>query len=684
MMKKQTRRMIILVILFLMMLTLITPVFLQTQLRLGMNEEIGIQRDERWVFSIHPDEIVVGENVISPAPSTINPQSIEWSNTNPNVAMMGFDSMNQQFVISPQANGTAVFVGSDGVNPSLRIEVNVLEGIAFETVAQTIDIQQPLQLEVVTQPQADLLDFKPSFRSSDPEIVAVSQDGVALGVAEGTATIFTHFLGFETSLELTVEDLPDFSYDLDKIELNMQSSVQIPYHLSIYDEEIDPTITWASSHPNIVEVSSDGLLTAFNRGIATISATVNGQTYDLLVQVKSNVVDFQIEEKELTLNKGDQHTLNISFNPDIYSNYPITWTSSKPSIAQVVNGVVTAIGAGKTTITAQVDTFRQEVDVSVEVPLESITVSPSNVRIYEGQGVQLNPLYHPSDTTTKKAPSFTSSNPQIVRVDDKGFVIGEGVGSAIVFVNNAGFQYSVSIQVENRLDEAGNQIVSGNYRDGVVSFEGINFPMNRSFILEIPFESQFAFVSTVDLEVVLPTNFFDDEQPLFDQLVLNNGYIGKEVLLNIRKSTEPVMRYHFENYDFANHNLWANIQKKTSTLGDGKRQQWLLTMPITTDETHHLRWYIHEQLANQRVSSFILEDNDYVLISSDLMIDAQGFVQLNNFAEGTQLALEVPRLVTPFYTQWYFVVGVAVLVILVLTGVIIGSKRAKPKSLDIE
>jgi len=189
-------------------------------------------------------------------------------------------------------------------------------------------------------------------------------------------------------------------------------------------------------------------LTAFNRGIATISATVNGQTYDLLVQVKSNVVDFQIEEKELTLNKGDQHTLNISFNPDIYSNYPITWTSSKPSIAQVVNGVVTAIGAGKTTITAQVDTFRQEVDVSVEVPLESITVSPNNVRIYEGQGVQLNPLYHPSDTTTKKAPSFTSSNPQIVRVDDKGFVVGEGVGSAIVFVNNAGFQYSVSIYIK--------------------------------------------------------------------------------------------------------------------------------------------------------------------------------------------------------------------------------------------
>ena len=680
-MRKKTRQIVILALLFFLMLTMITPIFMLTQLRLGMTQDLALSKDETWVFSIHPDEIATGDGQFSLAPATINPNSISWTNSMPDVASLSFDETSQHFTITAHTNGTTVLVGSDGVNPSLRLEVNVLDGIAFETKQQVIDINEPLQLEVVTQPQAELLQFKPTFRSSNAEIVSVNQDGLVMGMAIGTATITAHFLGFETSIEITVEDLPDFWFELDRIELNVQSSVQIPYRLSIYNEDIDPTITWASSNSNIVDISNEGLLTAYNRGTVTITATVNQQVYELLVQVKSNVVDFQIAEKELVLNKGQQQQLSVSFYPETYENYPITWTSSKPSIAQVVNGLVVAVGAGKATITAQVDTFVQVVEVSVEVPLESISVSPSNVRIYEGQGVQLNSLYFPADTTTKKDPTFSSSNPLIARVDDKGFVVGEGVGSAIIFVNNAGFQYSVSIQVQNRIDESGNQIVTGNYRDGVVSFEGINFPMDRSFVLEIPFESQFTNVTTVDFEVILPTNFFKDGRALFDHLSLNNGYIGKEVILTIRKTSQPVMKYHFDNYDLANQNLWAEVVIEDSQLRDDKQSQWLLSMPIATDTTHKLRWYIHEELANQRVSSYLFGDQGYTLVSNDLIVDAQGYVQLVDFAEMDRIALEVPKLQTPFYTQWYFIVGVALFVILGLTGIIIGSKRVKSKPL---
>ncbi len=679
-MKKRTKQIVLWILLILLFATMITPIFMLTQLKLGMSHDIAIKKDSTWVFSIHPTEVLNSEGQPATLASPLDPALINWTNTNEAVASVDFDPETQHFTITSKANGTAVFVGSDGLNASLRLEVNVLDGIAYETKPQVIDINQPLKLEVVTQPLADILSFKPSFRSSNPEIVSVSQEGVAKGVSVGKANIIAHYLGYETSLELEVQDLPDFTFELDRVEMNMQSSVQIPYQVSIYDEAIDPTITWSSSNTNIVEVNQEGLITAFNRGTATVSASVNNKQYDLLVQVKSNVVDFVIDEKELVLNKGDQHTLKVTFNPEIYDNYPITWVSSKPSIAQVVNGVVTAVGAGKTTISAQVDKLKREVEVSVEVPLESITVSPSNAKIYEGQGVQLNPLYYPTDTTTKKEPVFSSSNPAVARVDEKGFVIGQGVGSAMIFVSNAGFQYSVPIQVQNKIDEEGNQVVTGVYRDGTVRFDGVSFQMDRAFVLEIGMEPQFVNTTLVDLEVVLPDNFFENHKAKFEKIILNSGYIGKEIVLTIRKSTEPVLKYHFDNYDLAEANLWMDFLKGNSAFGNANKDQITFTMPIAFDDAHQLRFYVGTEMANQSISGYKKQDGEYVLVTKDIVVDPSGFVSLGHFQAGDEVGLEVNRLSKPFYTTWYFVLGATLAVVLGLTLFITGFRLRKPKS----
>ena len=54
---------------------------------------------------------------------------------------------------------------------------------------------------------------------------------------------------------------------------------------------------------------------------------------------------------QLDLEVGKQQTLNATIAPSNATNQNITWTSSKESVATVDNGVVTAVAAGKATIT---------------------------------------------------------------------------------------------------------------------------------------------------------------------------------------------------------------------------------------------------------------------------------------------------------------------------------------------
>ena len=54
---------------------------------------------------------------------------------------------------------------------------------------------------------------------------------------------------------------------------------------------------------------------------------------------------------QLSLEKGQTSTLTASIAPSNATNQNLTWTSSKESVATVDNGVVTAVAAGKATIT---------------------------------------------------------------------------------------------------------------------------------------------------------------------------------------------------------------------------------------------------------------------------------------------------------------------------------------------
>ena len=73
---------------------------------------------------------------------------------------------------------------------------------------------------------------------------------------------------------------------------------------------------------------------------------------DLLLVKPVPVTGITLDETR-TLNVGDTGTLTAAITPENATDQTLTWTSSDPSVATVdANGTITAVGAGKATITA--------------------------------------------------------------------------------------------------------------------------------------------------------------------------------------------------------------------------------------------------------------------------------------------------------------------------------------------
>lgn len=143
--------------------------------------------------------------------------------------------------------------------------------------------------------------------------------------------------------------------------------------LQLYRGELDPAaITWSSSNESVATVK-DGVVTAASLGSVTITAEYKGQTATCKVHVSQKALDklgigsdtqpdddTQSGDQPATVTitlKKDDVTLAVGGSWNCYDGdvdaAEITWLSSDESVATVSGGVVTAVGAGKATVTAK-------------------------------------------------------------------------------------------------------------------------------------------------------------------------------------------------------------------------------------------------------------------------------------------------------------------------------------------
>lgn len=128
-------------------------------------------------------------------------------------------------------------------------------------------------------------------------------------------------------------------------------------------------VTWNSQNPAVAMVDEMGLVTAVSRGSTTITAACGEWTATCMVTVgveasaspsspgtsstpTSNTDGPSLTRTDFTLaSAGESYQVRVSG-----ATGSVAWAVKDPSIATVSeNGVVTAVGKGKTTVTATVD-----------------------------------------------------------------------------------------------------------------------------------------------------------------------------------------------------------------------------------------------------------------------------------------------------------------------------------------
>lgn len=136
------------------------------------------------------------------------------------------------------------------------------------------------------------------------------------------------------------------------------------------EEGTDYNVTYASSNTNAVSVSADGkTLTSVNKGeSAAITATItpvdkskyNATTAQFTISITGRQLESTFSPASVSANEGDEArvlptlTVKDKISGQEMTDYKVTYASKDESIAKVVDGKLTFVGIGKTTITATI------------------------------------------------------------------------------------------------------------------------------------------------------------------------------------------------------------------------------------------------------------------------------------------------------------------------------------------
>ncbi|MCQ2137098.1 MAG: Ig-like domain-containing protein [Bacteroidales bacterium] len=196
-------------------------------------------------------------------------------------------------------------------------------------------------------------------------------------------------------------------------------------------------VIWASSDSRVATVA-DGVVTAVAPGMANITAKTDdgGFTSKCEVTVLEDIIHVESVEllgtdgkdlKDFSLRKGDSTLLAVAISPADATDQSIVWTSSDTTVFKVSDGLVTAVGAGKATLTAYTTDggMMKSVVISISNPAAAISLDQTDITLYEYKMVLLKATVEPADNDSKLI--WTSSNEELVTVNQLGEIYSKQV-----------------------------------------------------------------------------------------------------------------------------------------------------------------------------------------------------------------------------------------------------------------
>lgn len=291
---------------------------------------------------------------------TTDDKVVTWSSSDSNVA-----TVDEEGVVTAIAGGTAEITATaaNGVTATCKVTVPIhLNGITLQTTTLQLAKGQSSDALTVNYDPVNTTDDKTVTWTSSDDSVATVENGVITGKKEGTATITAKVGNYTAVCEVTVseiylegiklaKDTPSVLYKGQQHRLSIEL---VPENTT---DEVE--FTYKSSNDSVATVDKDGTVTALKAGKTVITVTTSDGKYSAsyMLDVQEIPLETIVFQKEITsLEEGQTAQLTVLYNPENTTDTKdIVWNSSDTTVATIsADGLITALKAGTTTITAKV------------------------------------------------------------------------------------------------------------------------------------------------------------------------------------------------------------------------------------------------------------------------------------------------------------------------------------------
>ena len=335
-----------------------------------------------------------------------------------------------------------------------------------------------------------------SWTSSDTSVVTIT-DGAITAVSPGTAviTVTTKDGNKTATCSITVKApvVAVTGVTLNKTTLTLAKGNSESLTAAIApDNATDKEVTWSSSRTSVATVDASGKVTAVAAGTATITVSTNDGSKKATCEVTVNVpvTGVTLDNTTLTITVGGTSTLTANVAPNDATDKDVTWSSSDSSVATVnTNGVITAVAAGKATVTVTTKDGNKTATcvVTVEAAAEpaptpsdptpsdptpsdptpttiavtGVILNNSVLNIEVGATSALNATIAPADATNQNV-TWSSSDERVATVVN-GVITAVAVGEATITVTTSDGNFTDTCKVTV---SAKTQVTNGDNPEG--------------------------------------------------------------------------------------------------------------------------------------------------------------------------------------------------------------------------
>ena len=251
------------------------------------------------------------------------------------------------------------------------------ESVETGDYAAAMTVGTAQQLSPVVLPEKAAKRNAVSYVSDNPNVVSVSEDGVAQAVGLGTAQITATSGNVSCTYVITTQ--PDSSMVATEMDITLASSTIAVGDTTSLSLAVLPTsaanyidVKLSSSDPSVATVNNFGKVTGVAPGKATITATSGDVSCSATITVVAAASSTTGATQSISLNTnyvvlkpGSSKTITGTVSPSS-SSQALTFTSQDKSIATVsANGVITGVSTGATAVIVSNGTVSSSVTVIV-------------------------------------------------------------------------------------------------------------------------------------------------------------------------------------------------------------------------------------------------------------------------------------------------------------------------------